>query len=157
MLEAEIDVTDPGQDTVLDRLLDLLLIATLRVWFAKTESAPRWFSAYGDPVVGKALRAVHNDLAHPWTLTELARLVGVSRATLAKRFHDLVGVPPMAYLTDWRMRRAADLLRGHDLTLGAIAERVGYASPYALSNAFRRERGMSPREYRDRVTAATPP
>lgn len=151
MLDVEIEGTDPGQDTVLDRLLDLLLIATLRTWFGRTERAPGWFTAYGDPVVGTALRLMHGDPAHSWTLAELARRSGISRAGLAKRFADLVGQPPMTYLTDWRLKLTADLLRDDSLTVAAIADRVGYSTPFALSTAFRRERGISPRDYRKRV------
>ncbi|HWS52081.1 MAG TPA: AraC family transcriptional regulator [Microbacterium sp.] len=154
MLEAEIEGTDPGQDTVLDRLLDLLLIATLRTWFGRTERAPGWFSAYGDPIVGAVLRLMHGDPAHSWTLAELARRSGTSRAALARRFTDLVGQPPMTYLTDWRLKLTADLLRDGELTVGSIAARVGYSTPFALSAAFRRERGISPRDYRRRVLSS---
>ena len=92
---------------MLDRLLDLLLIATLREWFAR-EDAPGWYRAYEDPVVGPALRMPHHEPARAWTVVELARAVGVSRAALARRFNELVGEPPMAFLTGWRIALAAD-------------------------------------------------
>ena len=72
----------------------------------------------------------------------------MSRAALARRFTDLVGEPPMAFLTDWRLTLAADLLREPDATLGSVAYQVGYSSPFALSTAFKRARGISPREHR---------
>ncbi|MFD0691041.1 AraC family transcriptional regulator [Actinomadura fibrosa] len=149
LLGEEIGRDEPGQEVVLDRLLDLLLIATLRAWFARPEAErPGWYRAHGDPVVGPALRLLHADPAHPWTVAGLAARVGVSRAALAQRFGRLVGEPPMAYLTGLRLAQAADLLRESDATLDAVARRVGYGNAFALSTAFKRERGISPQEYR---------
>jgi AraC-like DNA-binding protein len=149
LLADEIGKDDPGQEAVLDRLLDLLLIAVLRAWFARPDNgSPEWYRAHGDPVVGHALRLLHNNPAHPWTVAELAHETGASRAALARRFTDLVGEPPMAFLTSWRIALAADLLLEPDATLGSVAERVGYGSPFALSTAFKRLRGVSPQEHR---------
>ncbi|MEV7175769.1 AraC family transcriptional regulator [Kitasatospora sp. NPDC093679] len=149
LLGEEMDRDAPGQEVVLDRLLDLLLITALREWFARPEAAPpRWYRASADPVVGRALRLVHRRPAEPWTVASLAAEAGVSRAALARRFTELVGEPPMAYLTGWRLDLAADLLREPDATLAAVARRVGYGSPFALSSAFKRVRGVSPREHR---------
>jgi AraC-like DNA-binding protein len=153
-LAEEIGKDQPGQEAVLDRLLDLLLIAVLRAWFARPEAqAPGWYRAHADPVVGPALRLLHHNPAHPWTVGALARETGVSRAALARRFTELVGEPPMAFLTGWRLSLAADLLREPGATVGSVARKVGYASPYALSTAFKRVRGMSPRQYRAEVPA----
>jgi AraC-like DNA-binding protein len=90
-------------------------------------------------------------------VAELAGAANISRAALARRFTDLVGVPPMAYLAAWRLALAADLLREPDATVGAVAKRVGYGSSFALSAAFKRVRGVSPREHRARVAAAPAP
>ncbi|WP_280435877.1 AraC family transcriptional regulator [Nocardia carnea] len=143
----------PAQGVVLDRLLDLLLISTLRSWFSGTEAAP-WYHAYGDPLVGKALRLLQHNPAHPWTVAALAQEVGASRAALARRFTELVGEPPMAFLTEWRLDLAADLLQGTEDTVEAIARRVGYGSAFALSTAFKRHFGVSPREHRAGSTGA---
>jgi AraC-like DNA-binding protein len=149
LLEDEIIKDEPGQEAVLDRLLDLLLIAVLRAWFARPEAdTPAWYRAHSDPIVGRALRLLHNNPAHPWTVAALAAETGISRAALARRFTELVGEPPMAYLTTWRLALAADLLRDPDTTLGAVARQVGYSSPFALSTAFKRVRGVSPQEHR---------
>jgi AraC-like DNA-binding protein len=149
LLATEIARDEPGQEAVLDRLLDLLLIAALRAWFSRPEAeAPAWYRAHDDPVVGRALRMIHNNPDHPWTVATLASEIGVSRAALARRFTELVGEPPMAYLTGWRLALAADLLREPDATVGAVARQVGYASPFALSTAFKRVRGVSPRQHR---------
>jgi AraC-like DNA-binding protein len=149
LLSDEIVKDEPGQEAVLDRLLDLLLIAVLRAWFARPEAqAPAWYRANGDPIVGPALRLLHHEPAKPWTVASLADAVGVSRATLARRFAELVGEPPMAFLTDWRIALAADLLREPGATIASVAEQVGYSSAFALSAAFKRVRGISPQQHR---------
>jgi AraC-like DNA-binding protein len=148
LLAGEVTKDDQGQSAVLDRLLDLLLIGALRTWFARPEARAGWFRAQSDPVVGRALRMLHNHPAHPWTVAALASRTGVSRAALARRFTELVGEPPMAYLTSWRLALAADLLREPDATLAAVARRVGYSSAFALSAAFKRVHGVSPQQYR---------
>ncbi|PTA45047.1 AraC family transcriptional regulator [Micromonospora sp. RP3T] len=151
LLATEIVKDDPGQEAVLDRLLDLLLIAALREWFDRPgAAAPAWYRAYADPVVGRALRMLHHDPARPWTVASLAAGVGISRAALARRFTGLVGEPPMSYLTGWRLALAADLLREPGATVGAVARRVGYGSSFALSAAFKRRYGVSPRQHVDR-------
>ncbi|WP_225730742.1 MULTISPECIES: AraC family transcriptional regulator [unclassified Nocardia] len=142
---------EPAQSVVLDRLLDLVLIAALRAWFARND-APAWYHAYGDPLVGRALRLLQHNPAHGWTVAGLASAVGVSRAALAKRFTDLVGEPPMSFLTEWRLALAADLLQESDSTVEAIARQVGYGSAFALSTAFKRHFGVSPRDHRHGVT-----
>lgn len=146
LLAEEIVKDDPGQEAVLDRLLDLLLIAVLRAWFSRPEAeAPAWYQAMSDPVVGRALRMIHNNPAHPWTVATLAAKTGVSRAALARRFTELVGEPPMTFLTGWRLDLAADLLREPGTTLESVARKVGYGSSFALSTAFKRVRGVSPK------------
>ncbi|WP_104481127.1 AraC family transcriptional regulator [Actinokineospora auranticolor] len=139
---AAASVDRPGQQAVLDRLLDLALISTLRTWFDGQEARPV------DPLVAKALRLLHNDPARAWTVAALAAETGTSRAVLARRFTAAVGRPPMAHLAEWRVERAADLLRETDATVAAIAGKVGYANAFALSAAFKRRRGVTPSEYR---------
>ncbi len=152
LLDAEISNAEPGQQVMLDRLLDLLLVASLRGWFSRSDTQPpRWYQASSHPVVGPALRMLQTNPAQPWTVAALAREVGVSKATLARRFTELVGEPPMAYLTGWRLTLAADLLREDDSTIGAIASEVGYGSPFSLSTAFKRVWGISPTRYRSTV------
>ncbi|WP_406276020.1 AraC family transcriptional regulator [Streptomyces sp. NBC_00191] len=149
VLDDEISRDEPGQSVVLDRILDLVLIAVVRAWFSRPGAeAPAWYLAMGDPVVGRALRLLQDDPAHPWTVASLAAKCGVSRAGLARRFNDLVGEPPMAYLTGWRLALAADLLRDTDATVEAVARKVGYSGSFALSAAFKRVRGISPQEHR---------
>src|SRR5437763_1351631 len=105
-------------DVAVIRAPDPLRIAVRRAWFARPGAdAPRWYRAYGDPVVGRALRLLHRNPAHPWTVAELAAAANVSRASLARRFTELVGEPPMAFLTSWRLALAADLLREPGATI----------------------------------------
>ncbi|MCX5043486.1 AraC family transcriptional regulator [Aldersonia sp. NBC_00410] len=149
LLADEIVKDEPGQEAVLDRLLDLLLIAVLRSWFARPEGeAPGWYRANSDPVTGRALRLIHNNPAQAWTVASLAAQSGVSRAALARRFTEMVGEPPMSYLTGWRLALAADLLHEPDSTVDSVARKVGYSNGFALSAAFKRVRGVSPREHR---------
>jgi AraC-like DNA-binding protein len=151
LLAAEMVRDMPGQETVLDRLLDLLLISALRTWFARPD-APAWYRAHADPVVGHALRLLQHQPGEPWTVAKLAANTGVSRAALARRFTTAVGEAPMTYLTGWRLALAADLLRQRpELTIGAVARQVGYGSSFALSTAFKREYGRSPQAYRTRT------
>lgn len=149
LLDEEMGREDPGQSIVLDRMLDLVLISALRAWFERPEAhPPRWYAALGDPVVGRALRLMQDEPAHPWTVASLAAVCGVSRAQLARRFHELAGEPPMTHLTRLRLDLAADLLRESDATVDAVARKVGYSGSFALSAAFKRVRGVSPQEYR---------
>jgi AraC-like DNA-binding protein len=151
-LAQEIVKDEPGQEAVLDRLLDVLLIAALREWFARPAGqAPGWYAAHSDPVVGPALKLMQAHVARPWTVASLAAATGVSRAALARRFKDLVGEPPMAFLAGWRLTLAADLLREPGATVASVARQVGYGTPFALSTAFKRQHGLSPAEHRARA------
>jgi AraC-like DNA-binding protein len=151
----EITREEPGQQLLLDRALDLMLITALRAWFTRPGAeVPAWYRAHSDPVIGPALRMLHSDPAHPWTLPALAARTGVSRAGLARRFTALVGRPPMTYLREQRLALAAELLREPDATLAVVADRVGFANAFAFSAAFKREHDISPSEYRMRETRA---
>ena len=145
----EVVKDEPGQAAVLDRLLDLLVTAALKAWFAQRETTrPDWWRYQGDRIVEKALRIMHDKPEHSWTLDELASRAGASRASFARRFHDLIGEPPMTFLKNWRMALAADYLCQPDETVSSVAEKVGYATPYAFSAAFKRVRGVNPQEHR---------
>lgn len=148
LLSAEAGHDGPGQAAYLDRLLDLLLMDVLRTWFNRDENAPTWWHAERDPVVGPALRLIYNNPEHPWTVANLAAAVGNSRAAFARRFADQIGEAPIAFLTNWRLALAADMLRSEEATIATIARRVGYGTPFALSNAFKRAYGLSPNAYR---------
>ncbi|MEH6373484.1 AraC family transcriptional regulator [Streptomyces sp. KLMMK] len=152
LLGGELDARRPGAYTALPSLLDLLLVYMIRSWMAESTTGA-WPGALNDDVTAAALRALHADPAAPWTNERLAAAAGVSRPTLARRFTAVVGRPPMAYLTWWRLTFAATLLRDTPDTLTAVARRVGYGSPYALSHAFNREFGTTPGRYRAQARA----
>jgi AraC-like DNA-binding protein len=154
LLADEIVKDEPGQEAVLDRLLDLLLIAVLRAWFARPDArAPGWYRGYADPVVGAALRRIYHAPQEPWTVQSLARAAGVSRATLARRFTDLVGETPIAFLTGWRIALAADLLREPEATLTAVA-REPLRAEHCVQAASRGQPARAPRR-RPAVTVAS--
>jgi len=103
------------------------------------------------------VRLLQESPAEPWTIGALAIQTRVSRATLARRFAEVVGQPPMEFLTQWRLTLAADLILDQQETVASVARTVGYGSPYALSAAFKRVRGISPHQHRtaQRRSAAT--
>ena len=148
LLSRELATPEPGQQTVLDRLLDVVLVHALRASFRQGTRAPRWYQASTDPRLDPALRAIHTDPAHPWTVPELAALSGLSRAAFARAFQRALGQAPMQYLTEWRMTLARDHLRSGDLSLALIASLTGYTSPYAFAAAFRRHHGQPPGRWR---------
>ncbi|GAA3164278.1 AraC family transcriptional regulator [Rhodococcus baikonurensis] len=154
LLEQQIASDGPGQEVLLDRLLDLVLISAVRTWFAENpDRSPRWIKAYEDRVIGHALRLIHNRPEHPWTVASLAQEAGSSRAAFARRFTNLMGIGPVGYLTEWRMSVAADLLADPARTVSSIAREVGYSSPFALTTAFTRHHGVSPKIYRQTCCA----
>jgi AraC-like DNA-binding protein len=149
LLAAELTNDAPGQQTVLDRLLDTLTVDTLRAWYVEQgQSAPAWWLGHHDPIVGEALRYIHDEPERDWTIGTLARAIGTSRANLARRFTMLVGEPVVTYLTRWRMTLAADLLANPETTVAAVSAQVGYASPFGFSTAFKRRYGLSPTAHR---------
>ncbi len=149
LLCEEVIKDEPGQAAVLDRLIDLLVTAVLKAWFARQKSdTPEWWRHQADRVVERTLRAMHDDPARSWTLDSLSSEAGTSRASLARRFNDVVGEPPMTFLKNWRMALAADLLCQPDESVSTVAHKVGYSTPYAFSAAFKRVRGISPQEHR---------
>ena len=129
-------------------MIDLLLIHVVRTWSAAGDERPSWLRALNDPVIAHVIAVLHDRPAEPWTIERLAAEVHLSRATLARRFAELVGEPPLAYLTRWRMDLAARRLRDTTDPVETIARSVGYTSEYAFNRAFSRHRGLPPGRYR---------
>ncbi len=133
----------------MDRLLDWALVCTLRTWFDRAGAdAPSWYRGFADPVLAPALRAFHGRPAETWTVASLAAQAGVSRALFARRFTQLMGRPPLAYLTECRMDEAGTLLADTDLSIAQIAKTIGYADAFGFSAAFKRHTGQSPSKFR---------
>jgi AraC-like DNA-binding protein len=154
MLRCELNARESGSATVINRLIDVLFVHIIRAWVGETaDQGASWLMALRDPVVARALAALHARPAAPWTIETLAREVNMSRATLTRRFAALVGEPPLTYLTRWRMDLAARELRATDDAVSAIGHRVGYASEFAFSRAFARVRGCPPGRYRGEARA----
>jgi AraC-like DNA-binding protein len=148
LMVAEAGAGHAGSALVVDRLVDLTFVYALRAWLDLQGGAgtPTWFGALHDPVVGPALRAVHDDPAHAWTVAELAQRAGLSRAPFAQRFRDAVGEAPLRYVTRWRMSVAAGLL-AHGDRIASVAHRVGYHNEFAFAKAFKRVRGIAPGQH----------
>jgi AraC-like DNA-binding protein len=138
-----------GASTVIHRLADVLFVQTVRAWCA-AEGGPAigWLAGLKDRRLAPAIRAMHGDLAHPWTVEALARTAGLSRSSFAAAFKTVTGESPLDYLTGWRMYRAKMLLKNSDLALMEIASKVGYDNDTALSRAFRRHEGIAPGQWR---------
>jgi AraC-like DNA-binding protein len=149
LLAQEAQHRDAGVELVLPRLIDTLFVYVLRVWLRdQPEGSAGWLGALRDTQIRKALTLIHESPQAPWTVESLARQSAMSRAAFAKRFMDLVGQPPLAYVTRWRMDLAAKLLRESREPVARIASRVGYLSETAFAKAFRRRRKMPPGAYR---------
>jgi len=146
---AETAAQRAGAGTILAKLSELMFVEAIR---RHIESLPAeqqgWLAGLRDRFVGKSLALMHAEPARAWTVDELAESVGLSRSALADRFTQLVGAPPMQYLTRWRLQLAADLLRGGKRNVATIAAEVGYESEAAFNRAFKREHGATPGAWR---------
>jgi AraC-like DNA-binding protein len=152
LLHSELSAPSAGSAIIVDRLIDVLFVHVIRAWVASQQDRGRsWLFGLRNPSIARALAVMHADPGAAWTIDGLARESSVSRATLTRHFTALVGEPPLAYLTRWRVELAARQLRETDDAVGAIAHRVGYASEFAFSRAFSRLRGRPPGRYRAEV------
>jgi AraC-like DNA-binding protein len=149
----ESSANGPGRQST--KLPELLLTEVLRLQLANAPASERgWFAGLRDPVLAPAMRAVHTAPERKWTVADLAREAVVSRSLLDGRFRDVLGLSPMRYVNEWRMRVAQDLLVTTEVKVAAIATRVGYDSEEAFSRAFKRAHGQSPVRWRALHAAA---
>jgi AraC-like DNA-binding protein len=139
----------PGRDLVVDRLIEVLLVEALRFRSEGVDAIvqPGLLAGLADPLLARSLRRLHGDVAHAWSVEELAREAGLSRSAFSERFGQKVGVPPMQYLIEWRMALAKAMLQRDTPPLEAVAAAVGYQSASAFSTAFRREVGSPPSHF----------
>lgn len=139
----------PGSETMITRLADILVVQAIRSWI---ESAPRsdqgWLAALRDDRIGNALAAIHRSPELPWTVASLASEVGMSRSGFSARFSEMVGLPAMRYLANWRMATARTRLRDSDDSIATIAHGLGYQSEASFCRAFKREFEVSPGKMR---------
>ena len=152
----EATTSRPGASLAADNLAHLLFVETLRACLTEAESLPvGWLRAIADERIAPSLRLMHDQPGRAWQLEELAQASAMSRTTFAERFRSVAGVPPLTYLTNWRMRLAERALREEDTPLSTLAHSLGYTSDSAFSNAFKRVNGMAPKRYRDAATSRT--
>ncbi|MDJ1135072.1 AraC family transcriptional regulator [Streptomyces iconiensis] len=154
LLELERAFSSFGSGFITSRLADALFVYALRTHVSSAENSHGWLSALSDPQLAPALRDLHTDLAHPWTVEELAHRAGMSRAAFAAAFRRKTGDSPINYLTYWRMHRAKALLRDTESSLQRIALAVGYDTDAAFSRAFRRHQSIAPGAWRRRWRSA---
>lgn len=135
----------PGGETIITRLADILVIQTIRAWMAEDPLAQTgWLGALQDQQIGRAILLIQRDPARAWTVASLADEAAMSRSAFAARFKELVGEPPMQYMTRWRMNVALTWLKEENVSVGELADRLGYQSEAAFSRAFKRFIGVSP-------------
>jgi AraC-like DNA-binding protein len=150
-LVSESEASRPGSRALLTKLAEALFIETLRRHMAQLRREDTgWLAAARDPAVGRALSSMHREPTHAWTLEELAKRAGVSRTLFARRFGDVLGQTPLAYLASWRLWLGATRLRSSDDSVIQVALAVGYESEAAFNRAFKREFGLPPARYRKR-------
>ncbi|MEO8395596.1 MAG: AraC family transcriptional regulator [Chloroflexota bacterium] len=138
----------PGAQVVLRRLTELLFIQVIRLWIdQQAEASIGWIGALRDQPISAALGLIHQSPEHAWTVQELAEAAVLSRSAFSARFSELVGEPPMTYLTRWRMLRATRMLK-NEVRMETIADALGYESEAAFRKAFKREIGIPPAQYR---------
>ena len=156
LLMGELSRHQIGSEAAVERLIEVLFVHVLRSWLdtSADSTPPSWLTGLRDAVVARALGLLHSQPERAWTIDELAAAVHVSRSTLVRRFNDLVGEPPAAYLTRWRMELAARLLRESEQPVGRISHLVGYTSEFAFSRAFSKHRGEPPGRYRKRIKSS---
>jgi AraC-like DNA-binding protein len=156
LLMGELSRRQIGSEAAVERLIEVLFVHVIRSWLDTTADStpPSWLTGLRDAVVARALGLLHSEPDRAWTVDDLAAAVHVSRSTLVRRFKHLVGEPPGAYLTRWRMELAARLLRESEQSVGRISHRVGYTSEFAFSRAFSKHRGEPPGRYRKRFKSS---
>jgi transcriptional regulator GlxA family with amidase domain len=143
-----------GSGLVLAKLSEVLFVEALRRYInALHPDQVGWLAGARDPIIGRALAVLHKEPAHPWTVSKLARSVGLSRTRLAERFRHYLGEPPMAYLARWRLKLGAEILQSTEDSVAAIAVAVGYGSESSFNRAFRREFDCPPAQFRRRRKA----
>ncbi len=146
LLAAETIEPRPGGEAVVTRLADILVIQAIRAWIeTDPEARAGWLGALRDERIGRALNLIHAEPERAWTVADLARDVAMSRSAFAARFTELVGVPVLRYLTEWRMRLAQGRLEEDGVTVATVAAELGYGSEAAFARAFKRVTGVAPR------------
>ena len=144
-----------GSDAVVKRLSEILFIQVARAYLQEAGDGARFLAALKDPAISRVLAAMHAQPGRAWTVESLAEVAGASRARFAVHFLQLVGKPPIAYLTQWRMLKAAQMLRDSDRPVKAVALELGYQSEQSFARAFAAQMRAIPQDYRARFRGAS--
>ena len=156
LLTLEAEHERMGKTAVINHWASIMMIECLRVYIESLpEATENWLKAMKDPFLTKALVAMHEMPNENWTINKLAEVAGMSRSSFAQRFKEVVGIPPLTYLMDYRLRLAARYLRLQQNSIGRISGLVGYASDSTFSQAFKRVYGISPKAYRQQYQQQT--
>ena len=156
LLTLEAEHERMGKTAVINHWASIMMIECLRVYIESLpEATENWLKAMKDPFLTKALVAMHEMPSENWTINKLAEVAGMSRSSFAQRFKEVVGIPPLTYLMDYRLRLAARYLRLQQNSIGRISGLVGYASDSTFSQAFKRVYGISPKAYRQQYQQQT--
>jgi AraC-like DNA-binding protein len=131
-----------GREAAIDRLMEFFVVLLLRHAIDARLIRIGLLAGLADARLAKAITAMHDKPEQAWSLETLAHTAGMSRARFAAHFNEAVGVPPLDYLTDWRIGVAQTLLkRGRPLKM--VAPAVGYSSPAAFARVFSKRVGAS--------------
>lgn len=156
LLIREMNSVNPGADTIIERLAEILLVEIIRSHVAQSRQPVGFFQGLLDPRIAKAVQLIHQNANSTLTLDDLSSAAGMSRSAFAYHFKSVTGISPIAYLTQWRMCLAHDLLQSENLTVWKTAAQVGYASEIAFSRAFKRHFGVNPGHIRQSKNTALP-
>ncbi len=148
LIDAEMQGSQNLGSRIADRLTEVLFLQLLNHYVRDNQDESGFLAALRDRRVYRALALIHQEPEFGWTLTSLGERVGMSRATLVRRFQEVIGVAPMAYIADWRIMKAHNLIKYSATPFELIADATGFASARTLTRAFQRRYGCTPNELR---------
>ncbi len=140
-----------GKDAVINRLAESLFIQALADYLNTVDDLSSFLAATQDRNIGLVLQSIHDEIAHDWSIAELARIASMSKSVFSSKFHSMVGEPPIIYLARWRMLKAREMLTETTLPISLISEKVGYQSEFSFSKAFKKMTGLTPGTVRKAV------
>ena len=143
-ITTETEAAQPGSDVIVDKLSEVLFIHVIRAYMQQTGIKTGLLAALSDTKLGRAIRLVHEDQAHHWSVSNLAERAGMSRSAFANRFQAVAGITPMQYVTNWRMQTAFEKLRTDKDSVALIAEQSGYQTEASFRKAFKKQMGIGP-------------
>ena len=153
MLEAQ--TPKPGHDTLVNRLTEMILVECLRYHIEHlTEDSESWLMAFRDPALFRVMNAIHSRLHYNWSVNELADIAHMSRSVFAERFSQKIGLPPLTYIAQHRLRVAAYMLRQTSLNCASIGEKLGFSSENSFCLAFKKHYALTPSAYRKQASVA---